>query len=240
MAADTIKNVISHRDNIRRIMAMDSNGTMDRMAAEAQARGAIGMVNEDGVIYTPQQLPQQPMQQQAMPMVNEDGVIYNPQQTRKIHAMGIDESTPINPNSKMPKAVIESFKRNPGKAGSLPSGLGGSVLDGFKYEPVQPSQPQRSMVTEQYQAGMQTMPQTSGIDYSLIKTIIDESVEKTVKKYVSALSKKLISEGVGAGNGANKVDTIMLGEKFNFCDTDGNVYEATLKFKKNIKKKVND
>ena len=235
MAADTIKNVISHRDNIRRIMAMDSNGTMDRMAAEAQARGAMGMVNEDGVIYTPQQ----PMQQQAMPMVNEDGVIYNPQQSRKIHAMGIDESTPINPNSKMPKAVIESFKRNPGKTGNLPSGLGGSVLDGFSYDPVQSSQPQRSMVAEQRQAGMQTMPQTSGIDYSLIKTIIDESVDKTVKKYVSALSKKLISEGVGTGSGANKVDTIMLGNTFNFCDTDGNLYEATLKFKKNIKKKVN-
>ena len=219
-------------------MAMDTNGTMDRIAAEAQARGAIGMVNEDGVIYTPQQPIQQSMQPQATPMVNEDGVIYNPQQTRKIHAMGIDESTPINPNSKMPKAVIESFKRNPGKTANLPSGLGGSVLDGFKYEPVQPSQPQRSMVTEQYQAGMQTMPQTSGIDYSLIKTIIDESVDKTVKKYVSALSKKLISEGVG-GNGANKVDTIMLGDKFNFCDSDGNLYEATLKFKKNIKKKVN-
>lgn len=240
MAADTIKNVISHRDNIRRLMAMDTNGTMDRIAAEAQARGAMGMVNEDGVICTPQQPIQQPMQPQATPMVNEDGVIYNPQQTRKIHAMGIDESTPINPNSKMPKAVIESFKRNPGKTANLPSGLGGSVLDGFKYEPVQPSQPQRSMVTEQYQAGMQTMPQTSGIDYSLIKTIIDESVDKTVKKYVSALSKKLISEGVGAGNGANKVDTIMLGDKFNFCDSDGNLYEATLKFKKNIKKKVND
>lgn len=240
MAADTIKNVISHRDNIRRLMAMDTNGTMDRMVAEAQARGAVGMVNEDGVIYTPQQPTQQPTQPQAMPMVNEDGVIYNPQQSRKIHAMGIDESTPINPNSKMPKAVIESFKRNPGKTGNLPSGLGGSVLDGFKYEPVQPSQPQRSMVTEQYQVGMQTMPQTSGIDYSLIKTIIDESVDKTVKKYVSALSKKLISEGVGAGNGANKVDTIMLGDKFNFCDSDGNLYEATLKFKKNIKKKVND
>lgn len=239
MAADTIKNVISHRDNIRRLMAMDTNGTMDRIAAEAQARGAIGMVNEDGVIYTPQQPIQQPMQPQATPMVNEDGVIYNPQQSRKIHAMGIDESTPINPNSKMPKAVIESFKRNPGKTANLPSGLGGSVLDGFKYEPVQPSQPQRSMVTEQYQVGMQTMPQTSGIDYSLIKTIIDESVDKTVKKYVSALSKKLISEGVGAGNGANKVDTIMLGDKFNFCDSDGNLYEATLKFKKNIKKKVN-
>ena len=235
MAADTIKNVISHRDNIRRIMAMDSNGTMDRMAAEAQARGAIGTVNEDGVIYTPQQ----PMQPQATPMVNEDGVIYNPQQTRKIHAMGIDESTPINPNSKMPKAVIESFKRNPGKTANLPSGLGGSVLDGFKYEPVQPSQPQRSMVAEQRQAGMQTTPQTSGIDYSLIKTIIDESVDKTVKKYVSALSKKLISEGVGTGSGVNKVDTIMLGNTFNFCDTDGNLYEATLKFKKNIKKKVN-
>ena len=235
MAADTIKNVISHRDNIRRIMAMDSNGTMDRMAAEAQARGVIGTVNEDGVIYTPQQ----PMQPQATPMVNEDGVIYNPQQSKKIHAMGIDESTPINPNSKMPKAVIESFKRNPGKTGNLPSGLGGSVLDGFSYDPVQPSQPQRRMVTEQYQAGMQTMPQTSGIDYSLIKTIIDESVDKTVKKYVSALSKKLISEGVGVGNGTNKVDTIMLGNTFNFCDSDGNLYEATLKFKKNIKKKVN-
>jgi hypothetical protein len=153
--------------------------------------------------------------------------------------MGIDESTPINPNSKMPKAVIESFKRNPGKTGNLPSGLGGSVLDGFSYDPVQPSQSQRSMVAEQRQAGMQTMSQTSGIDYSLIKTIIDESVDKTVKKYVSALSKKLISEGVGTGSGANKVDTIMLGNTFNFCDTDGNLYEATLKFKKNIKKKVN-
>ena len=197
-------NFISNRDNIRRIMAMDMNGTMDKMVKESVKNGTFTF-GENGGEYTPKKT------FGAMPRM-----------------------TTVNPNSKLPKAIMESMTENPIDI-PLPSGFGGSVLDGLDIPPLKKNQP----ITEQHIVPTQTIPQTSGIDYSLIKTIIDESVDKTVKKYISALSKKFINEGVGSVSGS-KANMVVLGDTFSFCDKDGNVYEATLRFKKNIKKKLNE
>lgn len=204
---------ISNRENIRRIMAMDSNGTMDRMVRESVENGSF-QFGEDGGTYTPK------ARQGSMP--------------RAINSNG-----PINPNSKLPSVIKESFANNPIPDLPYPSGLGGSVLDELGIPPKQALQQPKTTMVEQYSTPMQTTPQMSGIDYSLIKTIVNEAVEEKVKKYVSALSKKLISEGVG-GAGNSKTNMVILGDAFSFCDKDGNLYEATLKFKKNIKKKLNE
>ena len=77
-------------------------------------------------------------------------------------------------------------------------------------------------LNERYQ--QQPMPNV-GIDYSLIKTIIDESVRNTIKEYMgNTLNENTEPRlmGMRIGNG-NKIQMI---------DTKGNLYEGVLKLKK--------
>lgn|SRR5574344_1316039 len=117
-----------------------------------------------------------------------------------------------------PKEILESFSKTPPTG---PIGESVSVLDGL--DPEKFNSPAKQT---EYQPSTVASTQ-SGIDYSLIKSIVDESI----RKYSNALYKKLISEH------KDKVNIISLGDKFNFVTEDGNVYEAELSFKKNIKKK---
>ena len=81
------------------------------------------------------------------------------------------------------------------------------------------------MVTEQIQ------PVGGSIDYSLLRTIINEAVQENVKKYVSAMTKKLMNESV---KNEGTVQAVKIGDKFSFITENGDVYEATLKFKTNL------
>lgn len=204
--ANTLKNIINNRDSIRRIMALDSNGTMDKMLENKVKDGTL--------VYS------------------QDGATYNPPSSESMNQKIAETriSSGMFDNSKLPKAILESFKINPIADAPLPEGMGGSVLDGIDIPPIKKG---TQALKEQYTS------QTGLIDYSLIRTIINEAVEEKVKKYVSAMAKKLINEGVGKNAGAKVNTMLMLGESIDFCDDEGNVYEATLKFKKNIKKKIN-
>ena len=208
MANNVIQNVINNRNDIMRIMSMDSNGTMDQMVKNRLQEGTL-TYGENGPTYTPK------AQQVDTRMV----------------------SGPIPPGrlqtSKLPQAILESFANNPIADAPLPEGCGGSVLDSVKFAPVQDMKQPAQMTMEQ------AATQSPIIDYSLIKTIVNEAVEEKVKKYVSAMAKKLINEGVGSVAGAKVNNVISLGDKFQFCDGEGNLYKATLKFKKNIKNKLN-
>ena len=127
--------------------------------------------------------------------------------------------------SKLPKEIVESFANNVIDPSSLE---GGSVLDAVNVEV-----PQKKVIKEDTRPQVsQTIPSAGGIDYSLIKTI----VESAVKKYVGAYTKKILSEGVGSKSGGSELKAIRLGESFNFITNDGDLYEAKLVFKKNIKK----
>ena len=65
-----------------------------------------------------------------------------------------------------------------------------------------------------------------GIDYSLIKTIIESVVEEKLSKY----SNSLLTESKKPSG--KLLSTIMLGENFRFIDNEGNVYECSdLKYK---------
>lgn len=208
MANNVIQNVINNRNDIMRIMTMDSNGTMDQMVKNRLQEGTL-TYGENGPTYTPN--------------------------TQKVDTRMV--SGPIPPGrlqaSKLPQAILESFAKNPIADAPLPEGCGGSVLDSVKFTPVQDMKQPAQMTMEQ------VATQSPIIDYSLIKTIVNEAVEEKVKKYVSAMAKKLINEGVGSVAGAKVNNVISLGDKFQFCDGEGNLYEATLKFKKNIKNKLN-
>lgn len=126
--------------------------------------------------------------------------------------------------SKLPKEIVESFANNV----IDPEFTGGSVLDAMNID-IPKQQPIREEVKPQTS---QVLPSAGGnIDYSLIKTI----VESAVKKYVGAYTKKILSEGVSS-RGGSELKAIRLGESFNFITNDGDLYEAKLVFKKNIKK----
>ena len=89
-------------------------------------------------------------------------------------------------------------------------------------------QPQNTSSTIQEQHTVQT--QVQGIDYPMIRTI----VEDIVRKYTSSLSKKMLSESKGS---VNELTTMTLGKSFKFLDRQGNIYEATLKKIGNINNK---
>ena len=75
---------------------------------------------------------------------------------------------------------------------------------------------------------------TPVIDYSLLKTIINESVQENVRKYMSALAKKLISEGIGGGN---EIQAIKIGKKISIISENGDIYASELRKVGNVNKK---
>ena len=205
MAADALTNLMQNRDVIKKIMAMDSNGKMDRMVENAVLNGNMSY-NSEGANYTPQ--------------------------TRLTNNFG-DIDTPVMVNetvmkkSKMPKAVLESFKANPGNTSLTPS-----VLDTLNLQPLNEIRKESRVQEQSIQSN------GSVIDYSLLRTIINDAVQENVKKYISALSKKLLSEGVNVnGTNDNTVQAVKFGEKFSFITENGDVYEATLKYKTNLNTK---
>jgi hypothetical protein len=81
--------------------------------------------------------------------------------------------------------------------------------------------------------GVITETASNGVDYSLIKTI----VESTMKKYLGAYMKKYLNEGKIINENSSELKAIKLGNKFSFITDNGDLYEAKLVFKKNINKK---
>lgn len=208
MGQNAIRNLVGNRDAIRRIMAMDADGSMDRMVETARSNGSLTFDGEGGS-YSGSGKQGQP-QDMGSVVVNE--------QVMQGHRH-------------MPKAVLESFRQNPGKEASI-SVLGGLDISQFQ------QQPQKPIVQEQSIQQHPTMAQVGGIDYSLIKTIINEAVQENVKKYMSALSKKLISEGIG-GKG-NEIQAIKIGKKLSIITENGDIYSSSLQKIGNVRDKMND
>lgn len=157
---------------------------------------------------------------------NQDGVSYTPSHRTFGDSGKVVVNEEVMKKSRMPKSVLESFKQNPGTSTEMPK----SVLDGLGLETLQEMRNESIQMEPMKQVGNNV----GGIDYSLIRTIINEAVQENVKKYISALSKKLISEGVSVGNNTNTVQAVKLGEKFSFITENGDVYEATLSYKTNL------
>ena len=154
----------------------------------------------------------------------------------------IDAST-INRKTKLPKAIIESIMNNP-LVVEDPEEVRMRDFTNRLVEKVNPggnqSKPKFSEVLNESagqgnQAQQQQAASSNGtVDYSLIKTIVEE----TVRKYMGALQKKLMTEGKETGNGSGRSASLMtIGKNIRFMDDDGNLYEAQLKYIKNVKKK---
>ena len=161
-----------------------------------------------------------------------------PQMKNNINELNVNNIQPetiasASNKSKLPKEVLESIRKNPINL-AIPAELGGgSVLDGLGLVPKQ-QQPQRQQIAEQQVSSpqYQQMQQVS-IDYNAIRVIVEESV----KKYMTALKKSLLSEGKENITKTDTVKYMVIGDKLQLLTDDGDLYEAELKFKKNVKKK---
>ena len=209
MGQNAIRNLVGNRDAIRRIMAMDANGSMDRIVETARSNGSLTFDGESGSYSGSGKQGQ--LQDMGSVVVNE--------QVMQGHRH-------------MPKAVLESFRQNPGKEASI------SVLGGLDISQFQKQQSQKNVVQEHMVQQQQAMTQVGGVDYSLLKTIINEAVQENVKKYMSALSKKLISEGIG-GKG-NEIQAIKIGKKLSIITENGDIYSSSLQKMGNVRDKMND
>lgn len=127
--------------------------------------------------------------------------------------------TPTVVNKGLPREILESFSNNYIDQSVFDPNR--SVLDRIG---VTNGQQQITETVQTYQPVQQNVG--GSVDYELIKSI----VESAVKKYVNALGKKVLTEN-------NDLSMIQVGEKkINLVTKSGDIYEAQLKFVKNIKK----
>lgn len=109
------------------------------------------------------------------------------------------------------------------------SGLSANPLDRMDLSKLSVKQntPAQTVITEQ-QVPQQVATVPSGIDYPLIRTIINECIENKFKEY--GLTKGQLNE--------NTLKSIHLkGGTINIVDNSGNVYSAKLKLEGNVNKK---
>lgn len=121
-------------------------------------------------------------------------------------------------NSKLPKAILESFKKNPSPLNDMDSSAVAMLIESGQMQ-------MKPQVRETVQRpAPQPVPQNagSGIDYNALKFIINECIQ-------NALKEKL-NEGVVRGM------KIGDGNVIQFLDSRGNLYEGQLKLKKKAKK----
>ena len=130
---------------------------------------------------------------------------------------------PAQVNKGLPKEILESFSNNyidqsvfdPNKSVLDKLGIGGDPLQ-QQNENTQPRQ----------------QISTSGgkVDYELIKSI----VESSVKKYINAFGKKMLTENKSTT--LDEINAIQITDKkIAIVTKSGNLYEGKLEFKKNIK-----
>lgn len=208
------------KDKARKIMEMDRSGKLDEIRDNAARSGKLSM-NEsiEPVAEMPMNAYPQTPQMSQMPQ-------YIPQAQSM---MGVG-------SSKLPSAILESFKNKQIDTSVMGLSTTGSVLDrinfntqGALFEQTQPKQEVKEVkvVTEQTQPTIST-----SVDYSMIKMIVEECM----RKYTSALKKTIINESKTASN-EGTLKAMKVGDKFSFITDNGDLYEAKLTFIKNINKK---
>lgn len=153
-------------------------------------------------------------------------------QERYEHGAKIDCS-----NTKIPKQILQSIINNPLNMPTvdpkmdafteklrqaIPEGIGRSYAIQNKLE----KEDRKNLVEN-------VKPVASGVDYEMIKMIVENAVEKKFE----SLKSTLLTESRNAGSGST-LKAMKLGEKFLFLDESGNVFECQLKYiGKNKKKK---
>ena len=212
-----IKSMVS---NAKRLMALESNGTLDKIAKGVRdgiGNELLGNGNMDAASLMTTRVPKS-----ATTPIPQSGKIVN---------------------KNIPSAILESFKKNPIDEAALLNSAGGSsnaldfLTEGIMNEDApQPRQKAQSEdVRKLVSEGLtQTQPQAQYVqqvvDYPMIRTI----VEDIVRKYAQSLNKKIINEGKDNGGMLN---TLTIGKTFKFLDQKGNIFECQMKKIGNINDK---
>ena len=195
--------IAAARQGSLRLMQMDANGTLDKLM-EGRADEINNSLTSTDANVTSSSL---------MSSKREDRMNRIPTGRMGVAAANV------------PSVIRESFQNQPPMSEDVAAS---SVLDDvFGLENIQPQRKQQ--ITEQTTPRQQSYTTGGGIDYPMIRTI----VEDIVRKYTQSLKKNLITEGTGGA----EVNTIALGKTFKFLDSKGNIYECTMKKVGNINKK---
>lgn len=141
-------------------------------------------------------------------------------------------------NSRLPKQILESIVTEPLDMEQAQA-LGDPRINALMNK-VAEQQPKGKPKLTEYASPQQsqTVQQpivASNVDYSIIKTL----VEDIVRKYSGALKKQILAEtkNLQTEQSGGQLKVMKLGENFQFVDSNGDLYEAVLKFKGNIKDK---
>ena len=195
--------IAAARQGSLRLMQMDANGTLDKLM-EGRADEINNSLTSTDANVTSSSL---------MSSKREDRMNRIPTGRMGVAAANV------------PSVIRESFQNQPPMSEDVAAS---SVLDDvFGLENLQPQMKQQ--ITEQTTPRQQSYATGGGIDYPMIRTI----VEDIVRKYTQSLKKNLVTEGTGGA----EVNTIALGKTFKFLDSKGNIYECTMKKVGNINKK---
>jgi hypothetical protein len=195
--------IAAARQGSLRLMQMDANGTLDKLM-EGRADEINNSLTSTDANVTSSSL---------MSSKREDRMNRMPTGRMGVAAANV------------PSVIRESFQNQPPVNENMTAS---SVLDDvFSLEDLQPQRKQQ--ITEQVAPAQQSYTTGGGVDYPMIRTI----VEDIVRKYAQSLKKNLVTESTGGA----EVNTIALGKTFKFLDSKGNIYECTMKKVGNINKK---
>lgn len=152
-----------------------------------------------------------------------ENVKYNTTSSQGVHIIKPVAEQRDMSNTKIPKAILESFQKTPSPVDAfdidtINAQLHGSIDSAIGALPK--VNEQRAPVTEQRQ--QQYFPQGGGqIDYNYLKYIINECIKENLKGK--------LNESAGGTIAGMKIAP---GNKFQFLDSKGNLYEAQLTLKK--------
>lgn len=199
-----------------KLMKLESNGTIDKIASDPSFRANIDTSLDGGVA------------------INE---LMSTSRDRNTQAPQITRQMGENANN-VPQAIREAFMNNPIDESDLYSAFGeqgdGRSLS-FLTEGIKPKQeivkPQnvRNIVNEGMVNAQPQMQTAQQIDYPMIRTIVEE----IVRKYAFSLKNKILNENKQT-NGINEVNTIVFGKTFKFLTENGDIYQCTMKKVSNI------
>lgn len=200
--------IAAARNNSLRLMKMDANGTLDKIIEGKAGDINDSLISEDANVTT----------ESLMSSKREDRMNRMPTGRMGVAAANV------------PSVIRESFQNQPPVNENISTS---SVLDDV-FGDVLTEQAVTKPAMKQVQQPQQSFTTGGGIDYPMIRTI----VEDIVRKYSQSLKKNILNESAGGGA---EINTIALGKTFKFLDSKGNIYECTMKKVGNInnKKSVN-
>ena len=205
---ESIKRFMMAQDRAKKLIQMDVNGGLKQYEQKARQNAEMCLSEES----VPQYQTQAPQQQMSC----------------------IQEPLNVKTNSKLPKEILESFKTKQIDPSPLGYGVSSSILDEVNYrtqgklynEETKPQVQHKKEIIETVQPTNNT-----NVDYSMIKMIVEECM----RKYVGSLKKTILNESKTNNN--DELQAMKIGDRFSFITKNGDLYEAELKFIKNINKK---